>query len=115
MEFYGAPGTIGMAASKLVTPGGASQFRWRVIDRSANLQSAATWVATCVAGKAKGAQQTSINLLDQSVALNKPMVMPLPANCTVVRVDMRIAGGIGTNPASLIVSDLALVRPTQAN
>lgn len=115
MEFYGAPGTVGVAASKLVTPGTATQLRWRVIDRATNLQSAASWVATCVSGKAKGAQETSINLLDRAVALNKAMVMPLPANCSVVRVDMRVAGGIGTNPASLIVDDLKLVQPPRTN
>lgn len=115
MEFYGAPGTVGLAASKLVTPGSATQLRWRVLDRSANLQSRATWVASCVAGRGKGEEQTSINLLDRAVPLNKPLVMPLPANCTVVRVDMRVAGGIGTSPVSLIVDNLGLVRAAPVN
>ena len=38
--------------------------------------------------------------------------MPLPANCNVVRIDMRVAGGIGTNPVSLIVEDLAMLKTT---
>lgn len=114
MEFYGASGTIGMAASKLIAPKSAMQLRWRVYDRSANLQSAAAWVATCVAGKAKGAQETSINLLNQSVPLNKTLSMSLPANCDVVRLDMRVAGGIGTSPASLIVGNLLLVKVASA-
>lgn len=112
MEFYGASGTIGIAASKLVKPASATQFRWRVRDRSTNLQSSANWIATCVAGKAKGARQTSINLLDRSVVQGKVLAMPLPANCNVVRIDMRIAGGIGTNPANLIVEDLTMLKAT---
>ncbi|ODU27609.1 MAG: hypothetical protein ABS88_15890 [Sphingopyxis sp. SCN 67-31] len=114
IEFYGSSGTVGMAASKLVTPGAASQLRWRVYDRSTNLQSAATWIVTCVAGKAKGAAQTSVNLLDAATPLNKMMAMPLPSDCDVVRLDMRIAGGIGTNPASLIVGDLELAKAATA-
>ncbi len=108
LEFYGGSGTVGMAASKLISPKSGSHLRWRIHDRSANLQSAATWVATCVAGKAKGVQVTSINLLNASVPLNRTLSMPLPASCDVVRLDMRIAGGIGTAPASLIVGHLAL-------
>lgn len=114
LEFYGASGTIGMAASKLIAPKSASQLRWRVHDRTANLQSAAAWVATCVAGKSKGVQESSINLLDQAVPLNKTLSMKLPANCDVVRLDMRVAGGIGTAPASLIVGNLALVDAASA-
>lgn len=114
MEFYGAPGTIGMAATKLIAPPAGSQLRWRVHDRAPNLQSSASWVATCVAGKAKGARQASVNLLDQGVPQNKVLSMPLPGNCEVVRLDMRIAGGIGTNPASLIVGNLALAKTAPA-
>jgi hypothetical protein len=68
-----------------------------------------------VAGKGKGTEQTSTNLFDRAVPLNKPMVMPLPANCTVVRVDMRVAGGIGTSPVSLIVDHLGLVKAASVN
>lgn len=114
LEFYGGSGTIGMAASKLIAPKSGSQLRWRVHDRAANLQSAANWVATCVAGKAKGAQETSVNLLTESVPLNKTLSMALPTNCDVVRLDMRVAGGIGTAPASLIVGNLALVDAASA-
>lgn len=110
MEIYSAPGTIGVAASKLVAPRAASQLLWRVHDRSINLQSSATWVATCLAGTARGDRLTSINLLSQAVPLNKSLVMRLPKGCEVVRIDMRIAGGIGANSASLIVGDLRLIH-----
>lgn len=114
LEFYGGSGAIGMAASKLIAPKSGSQLRWRVHDRSVNLQSAAAWVATCVAGKAKGAQETSVNLLNEAVPLNKTLSMALPDNCGLVRLDMRVAGGIGTAPASLIVGNLALANATPA-
>lgn len=115
MEFYGAPGTIGMAATKLIAPRSLSRIQWRVHDRSPNLQSAAAWVATCISGKAKGAQETSINLLSDAVPLNKTLSMALPANCEVVRLDMRVTGGIGTNPASLIVGNLELTKAAAAD
>lgn len=108
MEFYGAPGTIGMAATKLIAPRGNTHLRWRVFERSPNMQSSASWVATCVAGRTKGAVQKSTDLMAQTVPLNAMLSMPLPENCNVVRLDMRIAGGIGINPASLIVGSLAL-------
>lgn len=110
IEFYGASGTIGVAASKLVAPGNAKLMRWRIEERSPNLQSSASWVATCLSGPAEGARQTSTNLLDKSAPTGKDLTMALPANCDVVRLDLRIAGGIGTNPASLIVTRLALVK-----
>lgn len=115
MEFFAAPGTVGMAASKLVKLSPGSRLHWRVYDRTPNMQSAANWVATCVAGDGKGEQQRSINLLAQTVPLNKPLSMALPSNCDVVRLDMRVAGGIGTGPVSLIVGDLAHAKAPSTN
>lgn len=113
MEFYGAPGTVGIAASKLLETRTATEFRWRLIDRATNLQNDAHWVATCVSGKAKGALRKSVNLLDDTVVLNKAMAMTLPENCDVMRIDMKIAGGIGTSPASLIIDNLMLSAPEE--
>lgn len=115
MEFYGASGTVGVAASKLVAPNGSTQFRWRVRERTPNLQSSATWVATCLSGPNEGARAVSVNLLDTKTPANRDMVMSLPARCDIVRLDMRIVGGIGTNPASLIVSGLSLGKAAAAN
>lgn len=108
MEFYGASGTVGVAATKLVAPKGSTQFRWRVGERVPNLQSSATWVATCLSGRSEGARVISVNLLDANTPANRDMEMSLPAGCDIVRLDMRIVGGIGTNPASLIVNGLSL-------
>lgn len=110
MEFYGSSGTIGVAASKLVAPGQARQIRWRIDERSPNLQSSAAWVATCLSGQSEGARQTSVNLLDKAVPTGKDLTMTLPTGCTIVRLDMRIAGGIGSNPASLIITRLSLAK-----
>lgn len=112
MEFYGASSTVGVAAAKLVAPKSATLLRWRIDERSPNLQSSATWIATCIAGRSKGEQRTSVNLLGQSAQLKKSLTMQLPGQCDLIRLDMRIIGGIGRNPASLIVSDLALTGST---
>lgn len=114
IEFYGASGTVGVAATKLVAPKTSSQFRWRVRERTPNLQSSATWVATCLSGRSEGARVTSVNLLDARTPANRDMVMSLPTGCDIVRLDMRIVGGIGTNPASLIVSGLSLGKAAAA-
>jgi len=114
IEFYGASGSVGVAATKLVAPKTSSQFRWRVRERTPNLQSSATWVATCLSGRNEGARVTSVNLLDARTPANRDMVMSLPTGCDIVRLDMRIVGGIGTNPASLIVSGLSLGKAAAA-
>lgn len=111
IEFYGASGTVGVAASKLVAPGSSTRLRWQVRERAPNLQSSATWVATCLSGGSEGARVVSVNLLDTKIVANRDMAMSLPTGCDIVRLDMRIVGGIGTNPASLIVSDLSLEKP----
>jgi hypothetical protein len=114
VEFYGASGTVGVAATKLVAPDGLAQLRWRVHERTANLQSSASWNATCVLGRSKGTTKASVNMLDKSLPLKKTISMQLPSDCDVVRIDLRIAGGIGTGPATLIVTDLGLVAASPA-
>lgn len=114
IEFYGASGTVGVAATKLVAQKGSSQFRWRVRERVPNLQSSATWVATCLSGRSEGTRVISVNLLDAKTPANRDMTMSLPTECNIVRLDMRIVGGIGTNPASLIVTGLSLGKTAAA-
>jgi hypothetical protein len=53
-------------------------------------------------------------MLDKSLPLKKTISMQLPSDCDVVRIDLRIAGGIGTGPATLIVTDLGLVAASPA-
>ena len=109
IEFFGSSGTVGIAATKLVAPRGAARLQWQLRERSTNLQSSAVWIATCLSGPSKGVVRESANLLS-AMPLNKPLTMSLPTACELVRIDMRIAGGIGRNPASLVVGDLRLVK-----
>jgi len=110
IELFGSPGTVGVAATKLVAPRGKMRFQWQLRERSTNLQSAASWIATCLSGPSKGQIQQSMDILSSTTPLNKPLTMPLPSGCGLVRIDLRIAGGIGRNPASLIVGDLRLIE-----
>ena len=107
IEFFGTPGTVGIAATKLVAPRGSTQLQWEVHDRSANLQGSANWIATCLAGASKGKVARSADLL-AAVPVNKPLKMPLPAGCDLVRLDMKMAGGIGRSPSSVVVGKLQL-------
>ncbi len=109
IEFFGSPGTVGIAAMKLIAPRGDMRLQWQLRERSTNLQSTATWNATCLSGPSKGVTRRSANLLSD-MPLNKPLDISLPAACELVRIDMRIAGGIGRTPASLVVGDLRLVK-----
>lgn len=108
-EVFGSPGTVGIAAEKLIAPGRATRLQWRIDDRSTNLQGSANWGAACLAGKSAGTAIASINLLDESVPLKRNMIMNLPAGCDLLKIDMRIAGGIGRDQARVIVSGLKLV------
>lgn len=110
IEFFGSPGTLGVAATKLLAPSGNTRLQWQVGERSANLQSSARWVATCVKGRAKGASTSSVNLLAENLPLGKNLTLLLPSGCDLVRLEMRVSGGIGRNPASLIVGKLALLK-----
>ncbi|NJS13251.1 MAG: hypothetical protein HC788_00110 [Sphingopyxis sp.] len=44
-----------------------------------------------------------------AVELGRPMQMPLPTDCPMIRLDFRFAGGTGTQPSSLIVGNMSLV------
>lgn len=110
IELFGSPGTVGVAATKLIAVRGSTRLQWQVHERSANLQSSASWVASCLEGRAKGASISSVNLLAETLPLGKNLTLQLPGNCDLVRLEMRINGGIGRNPASLIVGKLALLK-----
>lgn len=108
LDLFGSPGTIGIAADKLVASPGMNALRWRIDDRTANVQSEAVWEATCLMGKAAGTVRRSANLLDAAIPLGRTMTMPIPEDCGLLHVEMRIAGGIGRTPAAIIVSGLKL-------
>lgn len=110
LEAFGAPGTIGIAASKLVAPAGARSLRWNVVQREANVESSANWAVTCVMGGGVSGRQTqSGNLFSDSVVIGRTYSLALPTGCQLMRIDLRMAGGVGRNPPSIIVSGLQLV------
>lgn len=109
MELSGASGTVGYAATKMLSVKPGARLHWSVHQRSTNLQSEASWVATCLNGPATGAEVRSVNLLAAGVPMDKPMEMAVPQGCDLVRVDLRIAGGIGREPASITFADMRLI------
>ncbi|WP_144243822.1 hypothetical protein [Sphingopyxis sp. MWB1] len=113
LDLFGSPGTVGIAAGKIVLPQGADTFRWRIDDRAMNLQSGAVWEMTCLMGKAGGTVRRSVNLLEDGVPLGSAMAMPIPEGCGLLRVEMRIAGGIGRGPATITVSELKMTSGEQ--
>ena len=110
LDIFGAPGTVGIAASKLIAPDGNDSLRWIVSDKEGNLDGSAIWEANCLLGRSAGEVRRSINLTSAEAPLNRAMVMALPADCELLRLDMRIAGGIGRTPSRLVVGDLKLTR-----
>ena len=88
-------------------------FFWSIKERGANLDGGATWIATCLVGAGKGKEVVSGNMLNSSISLNRIQKMPMPADCQLVRLDMRVSGGIGRDPVNLIVGDMDLVRNTK--
>lgn len=114
IDIFGSPGTVGVAAVKLVAINPGDALYWQVADRAGNLDSSATWVATCLAGPSTKKKVESANLLSASVPQNKLLKMAMPAGCNLVRLDMRVAGGIGRDPTNVIISALKLARDTGA-
>lgn len=108
LEVFGASGTVGIGATKLVAPRGNSALQWQVTSRTVNMESRAVWIGTCLLGAGAGAKAESTNLLADSAPLNRTFKMNLPADCDLLRLDLRIAGGIGRTPSSLIISGLEL-------
>jgi hypothetical protein len=110
LEMSGAPGTVGVAASKIFIPPTGSAFRWEMIDRTPNLQASANWELTCLLGAAAKTKVRSDDLLAASVPLNRALELRIPNGCKLVRVDMRVAGGIGRNPSVFSVGKLSLAE-----
>lgn len=114
IDIFGSPGTIGVAAVKLVAIKPGDALYWQVADRASNLDGSATWVATCLAGPSAKKKTESANMLSASVPQNKMLKMAMPSGCDLVRLDMRVAGGIGRDPTNLTISALKLARDTNA-
>jgi hypothetical protein len=105
LEVFGSPGTVGVAASKLLIPGAHANFRWRTFERSGNSQGAANWELTCLLGPAAGTKASSADLFSDKLPLNRLLAVSIPAGCQLLRIDLRIAGGVGRKPAELVVGD----------
>jgi hypothetical protein len=114
IDIFGSPGTLGVAAIKLVAIKPGDALYWQVADRASNLDGSATWVATCLAGPSAKKKTESANMLSASVPQNKMLKMAMPSGCDLVRLDMRVAGGIGRDPTNLTISALKLARDTNA-
>ena len=114
INIFGAPGTLGVAAVKLVATMPRDTLYWQVADRVSNLDGSATWVATCLDGRAAKKKTESANMLLSSVPQNKTLTMAMPEGCNLVRLEMRVAGGIGRDPTNLTISALKLARDTNA-
>lgn len=114
IDVFGSPGTVGVAAAKLLAVNPGDALYWQVADRASNLDGSATWVATCLAGASVKKKTESANMLSASVPQNKVLKMAMPAGCSLVRLDMRVAGGIGRDPTNLTISALKLARDTNA-
>jgi hypothetical protein len=109
LDLFADAGTVGVAATKLVTPVGKNRLTWTVDERTANLQSEAHWVATCLMGKGVGDRVQSVDLLSNRVPLDQKFSLALPDHCELVRLDLRMAGGIGQSGSNLIISRLSLI------
>jgi len=114
IDIFASPGTVGVAGVKLVAVNPGDALYWQVADRTGNLESSATWVATCLAGPSANKKVESANMLSASVPQNKILKMAMPTGCNLVRLDMRVAGGIGRDPTNVTVSALKLAPDTSA-
>lgn len=114
LDIFGAPGTVGIAATKLVTPKPGDFLYWKVADRSSNMDGSASWAMTCVIGESKGKRAQSVNLLSSAVPQNRLQKMAIPDGCGLVLLEMHVAGGIGRDPIHLTVSALKLAPDSNA-
>lgn len=114
LDIFGAPGTVGIAATKLISPKSGDMLFWYIADRSGNLDGSATWVATCLAGRSAKKKVQSANMLGSAMLQNRLLKMALPADCDLVRLEIRVAGGIGRDPANLVIGGLELAQDAKA-
>jgi hypothetical protein len=108
LEIFGSPGTVGVAASKLLVPGANTKLEWVTVQRTGNSESSANWEMTCLLGNAAGSKVDSGNLYASYLPVNRKLSMRVPGACDLFRVDLRISGGVGRTPADLVVGNFAL-------
>ncbi|MFN4357544.1 hypothetical protein [Sphingopyxis alaskensis] len=114
LDIFGAPGTVGVAATKIIAPAPGEAFFWKIVDRSGNLDGRVNWIATCLVGASRNQRVQSANLLGSSMPENRLMKMSLPTKCDLMRIDALVAGGIGRDPVNLVVGGLKLAQESRA-
>lgn len=108
LEFYAVPDTIGVAGQKLIelpNPAMPQALYWSVTERHVNGGSSAQWKLRCLTSKPETTVQT-VNLL--STKTGTLMRLAVPAGCRLAMLEMYMTGGIGRDPARIVVDRLAL-------
>jgi len=108
IEFFAAPGTLGPAGVKLLAPGDDRNLHFRLGSRLVNPDATANFVATCVSAHGDGASRTSKDLT--RAPLHQELVFALPPDCQLMRLEFRLGGGNGTEPATVFVEGLRLAQ-----
>jgi hypothetical protein len=108
IEFFAAPGTWGASGTKLLAPGVKRTLRFRMVDREVNPEGTANWVATCLGARADEASTTSGDLT--KATLGRELSFALPQGCRLLRLEMRMGGGLGRDLSRISVERLRLVQ-----
>ena len=106
LDLFALPQTRGVAASKLLLLGPSGhRLAWRVFDRTPNPQAEARWQVSCLSAAPNSVAVQSANLFADNARSGELL---LPANCRYALVAMEVAGGNGSNPASIVVGNLTM-------
>lgn len=114
LEFYATPDTVGVAGQKLIefpSPGASHSIYWSIAERNVNGGSSAVWKLRCLTSKPETTVQT-VNLLVPKAGSR--MRLAVPAGCRLAMLEMHMTGGIGRDPARIVVDRLALQRSAGA-
>jgi hypothetical protein len=110
IEFFAQPDTIGIAGRKLVRLPNDTIRRslyWVASDKQANPTSRANFKLTCGA-----TQIRSVNILAMKSGV--PSRMALPEGCRTLLLEFEIFGGIGREPAQVVIDRLSIRTATAA-
>lgn len=108
LEFYAVADTVGVAGQKLIefpNPAIPQALYWSIAERDVNGGSSAQWKLRCLTSKPETMVQT-VNLL--AAKTGTLMRMAVPAGCRLAMLEMHMTGGIGRDPARIVVDRLAL-------
>ncbi len=108
LEFYAVADTIGVAGRKLIefpNPAMRQAIYWSIAERDINGGSSAQWKLRCLMSRPETTVQT-VNLL--AAKTGTLMRLTAPAGCRLAMLEMHMTGGIGRDPARIVVDRLAL-------